>query len=232
MSYITINAADGGQFAAWYAAPAGSGDRPGLVLIQEIFGVNAVMRDLADGFAAQGYHVLCPDIFWRIEPGVDITDQSQAEWDKAFELFGKFDTDLGVRDLDTTLAAVRELDGCTGKAGAVGYCLGGKLAYLMAARTDVDCAVSYYGVGIEGLLSEAGETLSPWLSHIASGDSFVPAEAQQAVIAALGDAPGVSLHVYEGQEHAFARVGGAHYDEASATLANRRTEEFLSSSLR
>ena len=231
MSYITIDAHDGGHFAAFHAAPDGAAESPGLVLIQEVFGVNAVMRDLATGYAKQGYHVLCPDIFWRIEPGIDITDRTQAEWDKAFELFGKFDTDLGVRDLESTLSAVRQLDGCTGKAGAVGYCLGGKLAYLMAARTDVDCAVSYYGVGIEGLLEEADASLSPWLSHMASADSFVPPEAQQAVIAAFETAPAAQLHVYNGQEHAFARVGGDHYDEGSATLANRRTTEFLAASL-
>ena len=227
MAYVTVAAGDGGSFQAYRADPPGGGDAPGLVLIQEIFGVNKVMRDLADGYAEQGLLVLCPDIFWRIEPGVDITDGSQAEWDKAFDLFGKFDTELGVRDLDATLAHLRGMAGCSGKVGTAGYCLGGKLAYLMAARTGVDCAVSYYGVGIEGLLDEASGISRPWLSHIAEKDGFVPPEAQAAVRDALAGHARCTLHTYEGQDHAFARVGGEHYDKAAADLANTRTAAFL-----
>ena len=119
MTEVTIRAADGGSFKAYLAAPK-SGKGPGILLIQEIFGVNKVMRDLADGFAAAGYAVMCPDLFWRQEPGVDITDQSKAEWDKAFKLFQGFDTDKGVADLKATLAALRQHPACSGKVGSVG----------------------------------------------------------------------------------------------------------------
>lgn len=231
MATVTIAASDGGTFSAYHAAPTSGGRAPGIVLIQEIFGVNKVMRDLADGFAAQGYAVLCPDIFWRIEPGVDITDQTQAEWDKAFDLFGKFDTDLGVSDLAATLAHLRGMDGCSGKVGTVGYCLGGKLAYLMAARTDADCSVSYYGVGLDELLGESDKITKPYLSHIAAKDAFVPAEAQAKIIAGLKNHPQCTLHVYDGQDHAFAREGGQHYDKPSADLANGRTTAFFKSHL-
>ncbi|UUX47939.1 dienelactone hydrolase family protein [Nisaea acidiphila] len=231
MSYVTVTAADGGSFQAYHAAPPGGGKAPGIVLIQEIFGVNKVMRDQADAYAALGYHVLCPDIFWRIEPGIDITDQSQAEWDKAFELFNAFDVDKGVEDLKATLAQLKSMEGCSGKAGSVGYCLGGKLAYLMATRSDADCNVSYYGVGLDELLSESSNISMPYISHIASEDGFVPKEAQEKIKAGLSGNPLVTLHVYEGQDHAFARQGGAHYDDPSAKLANGRTAGFFKANL-
>lgn len=231
MSYVTVKAADGGSFQAYHAAPPGDGDAPGIVLIQEIFGVNKVMRDQADAYAAEGYHVLCPDIFWRIEPGIDITDQSQAEWDRAFELFNAFDVDKGVEDLKATLAHLKGMSGCTGKAGSVGYCLGGKLAYLMATRSDAECNVSYYGVGLDELLGESSNISKPYLSHIASEDGFVPKEAQEKIKAGLSGNPLVTLHVYDGQDHAFARQGGAHYDAAAAKLANGRTADFFKANL-
>ena len=129
MADITITAPDGGNFGAYMAAPA-SGSGPGLVVIQEIFGVNQVMRDICDGFAADGYIAVCPDLFWRQEPGIQLTDKSEEEWSRAFELMNGFlpNFEQGVGDLGATLAHVRGLDGCTGKAGAVGYCLGGSLA--------------------------------------------------------------------------------------------------------
>lgn len=120
------------------------------------------------------------------------------------------------------------MPGCTGKVGSVGYCLGGKLAYLMATRSDTDCSVGYYGVGIEGALGEAANLRKPLLLHIAEKDQFVPPEAQAQVKEALGDNPLVTLHSYPGVDHAFARVGGEHYDQAGAELANRRAAEFLS----
>lgn len=226
MPEIMIKAADGGSFAAYHAKPP-NGRGAGLVLIQEIFGVNRVMRDLADGYAQLGYHVLCPDLFWRQQPGIQITDKTEAEWARAFELYKGFDVGKGVADLTATLAAARALDGATGKAGSVGYCLGGKLAYLMATRSDSDANVSYYGVAIEADLEEAKSIRKPLLLHIAEKDQFVPADAQAQIKIALAGHPRVALHVYAGQDHAFARVGGQHYDEASANLANVRTREFL-----
>lgn len=226
MAEVTIRAADGGSFKTYLAAPK-SGKGPGIVLIQEIFGVNKVMRDLADGFAAAGYAVMCPDLFWRQEPGIDITDQSKAEWDKAFQLFQGFNVDKGVDDLKATLAALRKHPACSGKAGSVGYCLGGKLAYLMATRSDSDANVGYYGVGIQDLTGEARSIKKPLLLHIAGKDQFVPPEAQAKVHAALKGNPLVTLHDYPAQDHAFARIGGQHYDKAAAETANRRTADFF-----
>ncbi len=221
MPDITIDGADGG-FGAYLAIPAAT-PAPGVVVAQEIFGVNQVMRDVCDWLAGEGYVACCPDIFWRIEPGIQITDKTEAEWQRAFELFGLFDVEKGIEDLKAALAALRGHEACNGKAGTVGYCLGGKLAYLMATRSDADCNVGYYGVGLDELLDEAGNISTPLLLHIASKDGFVPPEAQEKIKAGLAGHAQVTVHVYEGNDHAFARVGGEHYDPAAAELANRRS---------
>ncbi|MCR9071042.1 MAG: dienelactone hydrolase family protein [Alphaproteobacteria bacterium] len=226
MSTVTVTAADGGSFGAYVAAPSSS-PAAAIVVIQEIFGVNQVMRDLTDAYAAQGYLAICPDLFWRIEPGIDITDKTEAEWQKAFDLFGKFDVDLGVQDLIATLRHVRAMDGCNGKAGSVGYCLGGKLAYLMATRSDADANVSFYGVGLDELVGEADRISKPYLCHVAENDGFVPPDAQERFIPVLDSNAHATVHIYEGQDHAFARVGGEHYDKTSADLANARTAAFF-----
>ncbi|CAE7189912.1 unnamed protein product [Symbiodinium microadriaticum] len=222
---ISISTADG-DFNAYVAKPA-SGSGPAVIVIQEIFGVNKVMRDIADGLAAEGYIAICPDLFWRIEPGIDITDQTQAEWDKAFELFNAFDVEAGVKDIADTIKAARGLDGVTGKVGAVGYCLGGLLAYLTAARTDADAAVGYYGVNIPAFIGEAGNIKNPLMLHVAEKDGFVPPEAQAEMHRALDGLDAVTLHDYTGMDHAFAREGGEHYDAANAKLANDRTLAFF-----
>jgi carboxymethylenebutenolidase len=225
MADITIHGADG-NFGAYLASPA-SGRGPGVVVIQEIFGVNAVMRHVADTLAARGYFALCPDLFWRIEPGVQLTDKTDAEWKRAFDLMGKFNADAGMKDIQSTITHLRGLSGCTGKVGAVGYCLGGKLAYLSATRTDSDASVGYYGVGIQDLLGEASNIKKPLMLHIAEKDQFVPPEAQKKIIGGLSGNPHVAIHTYPEMDHAFAREGGAHYDKACAELANGRTATFF-----
>ena len=174
-SEITIQAIDGGEFMGYLATPE-SGRGPGVVVIQEIFGVNDVMRGITDSFAEAGYVTLCPDLFWRQEPGIVLSDQSEQEWARAFELFNGFDLDKGVSDLEATISALGALDGCTGKGGAVGFWLGGRLAYLTATRTDVDAAVGYYGVMLTEHLDETIN--APLLLHIPTEDEFVPKEQQ------------------------------------------------------
>jgi carboxymethylenebutenolidase len=226
MPDIKIKAKDGGTFSAYQA---GSG-KPGIVVIQEIFGVNKGMRELTDGFAKQGYTAVCPDLFWRQEPGIQITDKTQAEWDKAVALFKGFDQDKGIDDLVATLDHVRKMPGAA-KVGCVGYCLGGRLAFMMAARSTVDCAVSYYGVGLDGLLGEAGKIRKPLLMHVAEKDKFVPPEAQAKVKEGLAGNKHVTIHSYAGQEHGFARVDGQHHDKQAAETANKRTAEFFKKNL-
>jgi carboxymethylenebutenolidase len=208
-----------------YLAEPATPNGAGIVVIQEIFGVNAVVRGVADALAAQGYAALAPDLFWRLEPGIDITDKTDADWKKALDLMNRFDIAKGVEDIQASIASLRARG--LRKIGAVGHCLGGQLAYLTAARTDIDAAVGYYGVNIPAFLGEAVNIRRPLMLHIAAEDGFVPKPAQEQMIAGLKDNPHVTLHRYDGVDHAFARPGGAHFDRNAAELANNRTADFL-----
>ncbi len=219
-------AAEGGAFDAYLAAPT-AGRGPGIVVIQEIFGVNEFVRAIADDFASQGFFALAPDLFWRIEPNIQLTDKTEAEWKRAFDLMGRFDQDRGVADIQTTITHLRTVPGCSGKVGVVGYCLGGLLAYLSATRTDSDASVGYYGVNIQQKLDEAGNIKHPLLLHIAAADEYVPVDAQKQIVDGLAGNSFVSTAVYPAMNHAFARMGGAHYDRANAELANGRTATFF-----
>lgn len=216
---INITGPDG-EFSAY---EAGSG--PTIIVLQEIFGVNAVMRDLCDWLADEGYRALCPDLFWRIEPGIQLTDKTEAEWARAFELYQAFDPKAGVKDIAATITHARS----TGapKIGAVGYCLGGFLAYQTACHTDIDASVGYYGVGIQRSLADAAGISKPLLLHIAGQDEFVPPEAQAEIHNALDEHGLVTLHDYPDRDHAFARQGGAHFHDADAKTANARTLAFF-----
>ncbi len=225
MGEVTIRTGDG-SFNAYLALPK-STPAPGIVVAQEIFGVNQVMRDTCDWLAGQGFVAVCPDLFWRIEPGIDITDRTQAEWNRAFELFGLFDVDKGIADMQATLATLRGHEACSGKAGSVGYCLGGKIAFLMSTRSDSDANVGYYGVGLGDLLGEAGNISKPLMLHVAEKDKFSSPEEIAKVRDGLAGNPRVTVHLYAGQDHAFARLGGEHYDAASAKLANERSVQFF-----
>jgi carboxymethylenebutenolidase len=225
MADITITVPDG-TFTGYLAKPAKT-PAPGVLVCQEIFGVNHVMRDLCDGLAGMGYVALCPDLFWRQQPGVQITDKSEAEWKQAFQLMQGFNVTKGVGDLIASLDLLRKDKAVSGRVGTVGYCLGGKLAYLMATRSSSDCNVSYYGVGIDALLGEASAITKPLLMHVAEEDQFVPKEAQAAIRKALGTNPKVEIHTYKGCDHAFARVGGAHWNAAAAKQANDRSAAFF-----
>lgn len=226
---ITIKGKDG-AFSGYLASP-GAERGPGLVVIQEIFGVNQVMRDIADGMASRGYFALVPDLFWRLEPNIQLTDKTDADWKKALDLMGRFDVDKGIADIQSTIDYLRGLPGCTGKVGALGYCLGGQLAYLTAARTNADAAVGYYGVNIQNRLDEAANIKHPVMLHIAEADEYVPPPAQAKIEVGLKGNPHVTLHRYPLMNHAFARVGGAHYDKAMADHANIRSATFFRQNL-
>lgn len=228
---VTISATDGGKFSAFVVYPESGLPAPAVIVIQEIFGVNGNVRSICENLAQAGYIALAPDLFWRQEPNVQLTDQSEAEWQKAFQFYNGFNVGLGVEDLKAALNHLKKDENCTGKIGAIGYCLGGKLAYLMATRSDVDCSVSYYGVGIEDLLDEAKNIKKPLLMHVAEKDKFVPLEAQMKIRTALNKHEQVELDVYSGVDHAFARIGGQHYDKEAAHKANYRTADFLATYL-
>lgn len=230
MPQIQIQSHDGQSFNAYIAypdkKPAGA-----VILIQEIFGINQEMRDKCDLMADHGYIGIAPDLFWRIEPGIELADSVQEQLEHAFHLFAEFDQPMGLKDLEFTLKAIRSHADCNGKVGCVGYCLGGKLAYMMAAHTDIDTAVSYYGVGLETMLDAADNFKNPVLMHIAGEDEFVPKDAQEKIIEAMKDNDYAETYRYAGMDHAFARGNGMHYNKQAADLANERTFKFLQQNL-
>ncbi len=218
---IKIDGEDG-LFEAYISKPQ-SGTGPAIVVIQEIFGVNQVMRDVCDWLASEGFVAICPDLFWRIEPGIQITDKTKEEWDRAFELYNLFDVEKGVEDISAT---VKYAAGLGQKVGTVGYCLGGYLSFLAGVRTAADASVCYYGIGIDNHLEEAEKCDTPIMLHIATEDGFVSKESQEKLKSGLTK-PNYVLNWYQGRDHAFAREGGEHYDKDDAELANGRTLEFL-----
>ncbi|MGF1461734.1 MAG: dienelactone hydrolase family protein [Maricaulaceae bacterium] len=218
------------DFTGFLALPAKT-PAPGLIVLQEIFGVNANMKALCEVYAGHGFVALCPDLFWRIRPGIALTDQTEAEWQEAFSHYKAFDVDDGVKDIDAAITTLRGHALVTEKVGAVGYCLGGLLAFLSATRTSANASVGFYGVGIQDHVSEAETLDAPLMLHIAGKDDFVPPAAQQAIHQALDHHRLVTLFDYPDQNHAFAREGGAHYNSDAADQANARTLDFLRSHL-
>ncbi|MFI0846501.1 dienelactone hydrolase family protein [Mesorhizobium sp. IMUNJ 23232] len=218
--WIELSAADGG-FKGYLSVPA-SGSGPGIVLLQEIFGVNASMRSVADYFAEEGYVVLVPDLFWRLEAGVDLS-YADADVARAMEFNQRFDIELGVKDAASALAALRGRPECTSKVGALGFCLGGRLAYLLAARTDIDCAVSYYGVGIDAHLAEAPAVKCPIVFHFAELDRFVPQEARARIQEAFAQRPDIEFYSYADCDHAFASSERASFNKSASLMAHSRT---------
>ena len=219
---VKIKATGGGNFNAYLAVPP-AGKGPGLILLQEIFGINKHIRFLADRYAEEGYTVIAPDLFWRMQPGVEL-GYGEEDFKKALDYYQRFDVDRAIKDVGDTLKALRRMRQCTGKVGAIGFCLGGKLAYLTAARTKVDCAVSYYGVGIEAALGEAKKIKCPMVFHFAGEDKFVPPAAVQKVQNAFRGREDAEFYVYPGVDHAFNNHDRREtYHRPSAWMAHSRT---------
>ena len=221
ISIKTKDGAMGGYFAQ------GPTKAPGVVVIQEIFGVNSGIRAICDRLAGQGFSALAPDLFWRIEKGVELNADKPEEFQRAIALMGKFDQAKGVEDIQAAITTQRKDASAKGKVGAVGYCLGGLLAFLVAARTDCDASVGYYGVNIDQKLDEAKKIKKPLMLHIAEADRFVDAAAQKRIKDGLAGNKLVTIHSYPGADHGFARVGGAHTDKKNADLADGRTLDFF-----
>ena len=227
---ITIETLDhDGSFGAYIAEPA-SAAKAAIVVIQEVFGVNAGIRRKCDALAEAGYLAIAPDLFWRIEPGIDLDPDVPEQMQRGLDLFGKFEQDLGIADIEATIRVARgKVAG--GKVGAVGYCLGGRLAFMTAARTDVDASVGYYGVGIDGLLGEKHAIARPVLLHVPVEDHFVDKDAQARMHAGLDDHPKVTIYDYAGEDHGFATEFGERRSAAAAELADGRTAAFFAEHL-
>ncbi len=223
---LAIPTLDGeGSIPAYCARPEGT-PRAGIIVIPEIFGVNAGIAEKCDDWAKLGYVAVAPDIFWRFAPGSELDPAVESEFQQAIDNMMKFSADDGVKDIEALAKFLRASEGAA-KVGAVGFCLGGRLAYMAATRTDVDASVGYYGVMIDQMLGEAHAIAKPLMLHIPTADHFVGPEAQKAVHDALDPHPRVTLHDYEGLDHGFAATSGSRRDEEGAQLADRRTREFF-----
>lgn len=216
-----IPSREGRSFGAYVARPAAPNGHA-IVLLQEIFGVTATIRRVADRYARDGYLVCAPDLFWRLQPGVEL-GHSKEEIQRAMSLLREFDDDQGIADIEQAVAYIRAQPGFSGGVAAAGLCLGGKLAYLACARTTVNAAVSYYGVGIEAHLDEAPQLKCPIILHFGTNDSYVPATAQEAIAAALSTHPKASVHFYDQAGHGFYTRG----DPEQIQSAHDATEAFL-----
>ncbi|MBK1785273.1 dienelactone hydrolase family protein [Prauserella cavernicola] len=229
----TITAHDGGTFDAFCALPE-SGRGPGIVLFQEVFGVNDNMRALASRLAEHGYVALVPDMFWRLERGFQSKDESGIA--EGMELAQRLDLDVAVHDMSATLAHLRALPACTGRTGGVGFCLGGTLAYLFATsvRPDgegPDAVVSYYGSGVHGMLDKVGDIACPVMFHYGDDDPYISGEAIGAVEAAVSGRPEITVYHYAAG-HAFSNFDApSFHDPDAADLAWGRTLAFFDDTL-
>jgi carboxymethylenebutenolidase len=190
-----------------------------VVVLQELFGVNADIRKTCDELAEQGFVAVAPDLFWRQEPGVDLSVTSEAGWQHGLRFYQAYDRDAGVRDIKDTLDVVAKLPDCTGKVAVLGYCLGALMTFLTAVRYGADAAVAYHGGDTEKYLGELDGLHTPLLMHLAEKDEFISKAAQSEIKTALSDKPNTTVYSYPGQHHAFARHNGTHYNAAAAALA-------------
>ena len=232
MNNAVIDAADGGRFGAYCALAAGDGPAPAIVVIIEIRGLNRNMRAICDEYAARGYIAVVPDLLWRIEPGLDYDPDTEEGWKKAMAINAAFNEAKAIDDLIATLNWVRRQPRSNGIAGILGFCLGGKLAYLMATRSDAQASVGYYGIGIDRALGEADNVTHPLMLHLAGEDRFVPPEAQRKIVGRLATIPDAEAHIYPGADHAFARRDGVRFLAEAAALADGRTVSFFERNLK
>lgn len=222
-SDLTISTPDG-SFSTYVAYPARM-PAPAVIILQEIFGVNPDMRQTADELAAAGFVAICPDLFWRQKPNVELSDKT--DWEIGLKLYQAYDLTQGVADIVATVHAARALPYTTGKVGVMGFCLGGLMTYLTAARAGVDAGVWYYGGRTEEFLAEAGNLTDPLLMHVGDNDEYISPAAQRAIQDAVKTKPHVDMHIYAGCSHAFARHRGSRFDGDAAILAHSRTVEFF-----
>ncbi|MCB2108102.1 MAG: dienelactone hydrolase family protein [Rhodobacteraceae bacterium] len=228
-SMISVQGKDG-EFPAYLSMPPKGG--PGVVVIQEIFGINTWVRSVCDMMARNGFVALAPDLFWRMGKGIELHPFFEEDFQAALGYYGKYSVDQGVEDIQAAVTKLRGVKGCTGKVGNMGFCLGGALSYLSGARTDTDASSGYYGVGIDGALGEVGNVKKPMLLHIAGSDPFVPKEAADKIQAGVKGNSNITVHLYPGLDHGFCRdTDPSHYNAEGTKLAHGRTIELFKKAL-
>lgn len=213
----TVTAHDAGQFGAYLRLPP-AGHGPGVVLVQEVFGVNDYVRAVAARLALLGYVVAAPDLYWRIEPGLALAHDDEG-LARGMQLAGQLDHDRAVDDLDATAAHLRGLGEVVDRVGAVGFCLGGTLAFHLAARAQIDATVSYYGSGVPDSLETLRDVDRPILFHFGGADEYIPRGAVERVVQAAADSPVATCHLHEAAGHAFDNHESARFHQARPAVA-------------
>ncbi|MAS25044.1 MAG: carboxymethylenebutenolidase [Oceanospirillaceae bacterium] len=222
--WINISKDGDKEFNGYLALPP-TGKGPGLILLQEIWGVNDHIKAVADQYAKSGFVVLAPDVFWRAEHQVSL-NYDEAGTEKAFQLMTDLDKDQAVTDLVKAVDKLKSLPEVIGKTGIMGYCMGGMLSFRTAAATDLDAAVCYYGGGIANYIDEAANVHNPIMFHHGLQDQLIPEEARESIRKHFVVRKDAVLYDYEA-DHGFNCWGRPMYDQGSAAIAQGRTLRFL-----
>jgi carboxymethylenebutenolidase len=226
---IDITSHDGKSFQGYLALPP-TGTGPGIVLIQEIFGVNGHIKAVADQYALDGYVVFAPDLFWRQQAGVNL-GYTEADFNTALGFMQNTDFGLAVEDIKSTVATLRAMPECTGHVASLGFCMGGLLSYLSAANAGVDAAVCYYPGSIENHLDQASKVTCPILIHFAEKDHYIAPAAVKAVQETFAQAKNVVIRVYPDVDHGFNCWERDAYQQKTSALAHGISLSFLSEAL-
>ncbi|SAK92034.1 carboxymethylenebutenolidase [Caballeronia temeraria] len=222
---VQIASRAGGRFGAYVGKPTAI-TAPVIVIAQEIFGITSFIRDTVDWLVGAGFGCLCPDLYWRQAPAIELDANVPEEREQALTLFRDFDMKAGVGDLACTIEYARELPFSNGRVGVLGYCLGGALAYDVAAQSLADCSVGYYGVGLEKKVSSVSAITRPTMLHMGSKDHYVTEEARRILDESFTKNDSLSLHWYP-VGHSFARPSSPNFDREATSIANARTLELF-----
>ena len=210
-----VSTHDGGSMPAYLAMPA-SGRGPGIVVLQEIFGITDYLKRRARDLAELGYVALLPDLYWRIGSGVVLAEDTQEGLQQAFGYLQRLDEPQAVDDAVAALEHLRAMPQTGGKAGVLGFCMGGRLAYGVGVASDPDVVVSYYGSGIGSQLQDASKVECPVVFHFGEADAYLPVEEAERIRETFSGRPGTEVHMHAGAGHAFDNPSPLfHHAEAS-----------------
>jgi carboxymethylenebutenolidase len=250
---------DGKEFRAHIEYPPNGAKGPGLILLHEVYGVNDSLKEVARDYARKGFVVMCPNMYWRLNPDAsyrpqspneELTDDLKRQREESYALMEGMDYNLVGPDMQTAIDYLRNDPACTGKVGAMGVCLGGRCAFLAAAETDLDAGVALYATRFKGDLPKAPDVSKPFIFIVPGRDPYVTEEEKTGLVGIASSSqfhvpgklssppvanpagnPNIATHVFPFQDHAFARVGGLHYDATCAGLAHSLATDLLKSAL-
>jgi len=222
MPAVKIKSFEGVEFDAYLAQPV-NGNGVGLVVIHDVFGIDDDLRHICDDHAAHGYTAVCPDLVWRQQG----SEKTPSDKESVAAFLASFDVEAALRDMISAFGYLRKAKGSNGKVGVIGYGLGARLAFLMAARTDVDVSVGYCPLDLDKSLDEIHDVRMPLLLHVAGNDSFVPESKRGRILDRLAGNPVIKTETYRGVGHGFILPMARDYTSEASLQANLSTKEFL-----